>query len=79
VQLYIRDLVASITRPVKELKGFELVELKPNEQKKVTFRLTNNELGFFNNEGEFVLEPGAFKIFVGGSSQTVLESSFVID
>ena len=76
VQLYIRDLVASITRPVKELKGFELVSLEPNKQVKVSFNLTKNELGFFNNEGEFIVEPGDFKVFVGGSSVTTLETNF---
>ncbi|WP_242203297.1 beta-glucosidase BglX [Aestuariivivens insulae] len=76
VQLYIGDLVASITRPVKELKGFEMVALDANESKTVTFVLTNKELGFYNNEGVFVTEPGAFKVFVGGSSDTVLESGF---
>lgn len=78
VQLYLRDLVASETRPVKELKGFELVTLEPNQEVKVSFNLTKNELGFFNNEGEFVLEPGDFKVFAGGSSVTTLEADFKI-
>ena len=73
-QLYIRDIVASITRPVRELKGFELVELKPKETKKIEFTLTSKELGFYNNLGEFILEPGSFKIFVGGSSNTSLQT-----
>lgn len=73
-QLYIRDMVASITRPVRELKGFELVELKPKETKKIEFTLTSKELGFYNNLGEFTLEPGSFKIFVGGSSNTSLQT-----
>ena len=76
VQLYIRDLFASITRPIKELKGFELIELQPNETKNITFTLTKKELGFYNNEGDFILEPGEFKVFVGGSSNTVLEQKF---
>ncbi|MFD0990520.1 beta-glucosidase BglX [Mariniflexile jejuense] len=78
VQLYIRDLLGSITRPVKELKGFEIISLEPNKDVKVSFNLTKNELGFFNNEGDFVLEPGDFKVFVGGSSETVLEADFKI-
>lgn len=78
VQLYIRDLVASITRPVKELKGFELVELNPNQEIKVSFNLTKDELGFYDNDGKFILEPGDFKAFVGGSSNTVLEANFKI-
>ena len=78
VQLYIRDLVASIARPVKELKGFEIVSLEPNQEVKVSFKLTKEELGFFNNKGDFILEPGNFKVFVGGSSETVLEANFKI-
>mgnify|MGYP003635351874 CR=1 FL=1 len=78
VQLYIRDLIASVTRPVKELKGFELIELESNQQKTITFSLTKEELGFFNNQGEFVLESGDFKVFIGGSSITNLESNFKI-
>jgi beta-glucosidase len=76
VQLYIRDLVGSIVRPVKELKGFELVSLKAGEQKTIKFKIDKAELGFYNNKGEFVVEPGDFKIFVGGSSETELESDF---
>ena len=79
VQLYIRDLFASVTRPVKELKGFEMVEMEPNETKKIEFTLTEEELGFYDNVGEFIVEPGEFKIFVGGSSKTVLESKFVLE
>ncbi len=75
-QLYIRDLFASVTRPIKELKGFKLVELAPNETKAITFKLTEKELGFYNNEGVFIVEPGNFKVFVGGSSDTVLEEDF---
>ena len=76
VQLYIRDLFASITRPVKELKGFELVELDPNETKTITLSLTQEELGFFNNQGLFIVEDGDFEVFVGGSSETVLTDKF---
>ncbi|WP_010135131.1 beta-glucosidase BglX [Ochrovirga pacifica] len=76
VQLYIRDVVASVTRPVKELKGFKLVSLSKNEEKSIRFVLTNKELGFYNNQGEFVVEPGEFSVFVGGSSKTVIETSF---
>src|SRR5690606_25824306 len=75
-QLYIRDWFASVTRPVKELKGFELVELAPNEEQQITLKLTDKELGFYNNEGEFIIEPGKFSVFVGGSSNTVLEKHF---
>ncbi|MFY7671070.1 beta-glucosidase BglX [Tenacibaculum sp. MEBiC06402] len=74
-QLYIRDLIASVTRPVKELKGFEMIELSPGETKTVSFKLTKDELGFYNNQREFVVEPGEFKIFVGGSSLSNLETT----
>ena len=76
VQLYIRDLVGSITRPVRELKGFELVALKAGEIKTINFTLNNETLGFYNNDGEFVVEPGNFKLFVGGSSTTILDMDF---
>ena len=76
VQLYIRDLFASITRPIKELKGFELVELDSNETKTITLTLTEQELGFYTNQGLFIVEDGDFEVFVGGSSQTVLTDKF---
>lgn len=67
-QLYIRDRVSSITRPVKELKGFERVTLKPGETKTVHFRLTPAELGFYNINMDWVVEPGVFDIMVGPNS-----------
>ena len=70
VQLYLRDKYASITRPVKELKGFELLELLPGEKKIVDFELTEKELGFYDNKGNWILEKGDFEIFIGGNSQT---------
>ncbi|WP_255689357.1 MULTISPECIES: beta-glucosidase BglX [unclassified Tenacibaculum] len=76
VQLYIRDMVGSNTRPVRELKGFELIELKVGETKTVEFTLDKNTLGFYNNDGEFITEPGDFKVFIGGSSTTTLEGQF---
>ncbi|MGG5486450.1 beta-glucosidase BglX [Gaetbulibacter sp. PBL-D1] len=79
VQLYMQDLFASVTRPVKELKGFELVELNPNESKTINFTLSKNELGFYSNEGKFLLEPGDFKVYVGGSSNTTLEAKFTLE
>ncbi|WP_179347991.1 beta-glucosidase BglX [Winogradskyella pacifica] len=79
VQLYIRDLVGSVTRPVKELKGFELVEIKAGETKTISFTLNKETLGFYNNNGDFIIEPGDFKVFVGGSSETVLETDFVLE
>ncbi len=76
VQLYIRDIAASLSRPVKELKGFELVSIKKGETKTITFTLTENELGFFNNNGDYLVEPGLFKVFVGTSSDKVQETEF---
>ncbi|TKC00144.1 beta-glucosidase BglX [Pedobacter cryophilus] len=76
VQLYIRDLVGSITRPVKELKGFQKIALKAGETKEVTFKLTEEHLKFYNSNLEFVSEPGDFKVFVGNSVANVKEASF---
>ncbi|MFL1896316.1 beta-glucosidase BglX [Aquimarina sp. 2-A2] len=79
VQLYIRDLFASITRPVKELKGFEMSSLQPGEKKKVRFVLDSTTLGFYNNDGHWVLEPGEFNVFVGGSSDETMASDFSLN
>ncbi|GAA3647447.1 beta-glucosidase BglX [Flavivirga jejuensis] len=79
VQLYIRDLVASTTRPVKELKEFELIELQAGETKTVNFVLNKASLGFYNNQGDFIIEPGEFEIFVGGSSYTSLDTRFELE
>lgn len=76
VQLYIHDVTASLARPVKELKGFELVELKKGETKTITLTLTEKELGFFDNNGNYLVESGTFKVMVGGSSDKGLEGSF---
>lgn len=76
VQLYIRDVSGTLVRPVKELKGFELVDLKKGEQKIINFILTKEELGYFDNEGNYLVEPGIFKIFVGTNSDQVLETEF---
>lgn len=78
VQLYIRDLFASITRPVKELKGFELVTLKVGESKTIEFSLSKDELGFYNNNGDFIIEPGDFDVFIGGSSATTIKGEFTL-
>jgi len=76
VQLYIRDLVGSVTRPVKELKGFQKVAIKKGEKQTVTFSLTNEDLKFYNSDLEFVSEPGEFEVFVGGNSDTELKARF---
>lgn len=71
-QLYIRDKVASVVRPVKELKGFQKFMLQPNESKVIEFVLTDVELGFYDNTGKFIVEPGEFDIMVGTNSQKVI-------
>jgi beta-glucosidase len=78
VQLYIRDVVASRTRPVKELKGFERVTLRPGEKRRVEFGLTPEHLGFYNRDMRFVVEPGEFKVTAGTSSVGGLEASFTV-
>lgn len=78
VQLYIQDLFASITRPVKELKDFQMVSLKPGETKKVSFTINTKTLEFYSSNNKWESEAGKFKIFVGGSSNTELESSFIL-
>ena len=75
-QLYTRDLVGSITRPVKELKGYQKVYLKAGESRTLTFSLTANDLAFYNEKLEFKHEPGMFGVFVGGNSAGGLEASF---
>jgi len=79
VQLYLRDQVASVSRPVRQLKGFKKVSLAPRKSTSVTFTLTDEELGFFNGRGEFVVEPGDFDVFVGGSSAAELTSTFTLE
>ncbi|MGB3466532.1 MAG: glycoside hydrolase family 3 C-terminal domain-containing protein, partial [Cyclobacteriaceae bacterium] len=76
VQLYLRDLVSSVTRPVKELKKFEKVMIKGGETKTITFELNNNDLSFYRKDLSFGSEAGKFKVFVGGNSADLLESKF---
>jgi len=78
VQLYIRDMVGSVTRPVKELKGFQKVFLKKGETRAIEFTLTEKDLRFYNSELKFVSEPGDFKVFVGTNSASTLEAGFVL-
>ena len=76
VQLYVRDLVGSVTRPVRELEGFDRITLEPGEAKRVRFTLTADELAFHTVGGRRVIEPGAFKVWIGPSSQEGLEGEF---
>lgn len=79
VQLYLRDLVASTTRPVKELKAFEMVSLEPGEKKLVTFEITNDMLEFYNANREWTSEEGEFQIFVGGNSRDTKSANFYLN
>lgn len=76
VQLYIRDMVGTTTRPVKELKKFEKVMIKKGETREITFKITEEDLKFYNYNLDFVAEPGDFRVFVGGNSRDVKEASF---
>ncbi|SHM54040.1 beta-glucosidase BglX [Flavobacterium xinjiangense] len=76
VQLYIRDLIGSITRPVQELKGFEMIELQPNETKTVTFTIDEKTIEFFTAKLKWEAEPGDFKVFIGGSSAKTIQGNF---
>lgn len=71
VQLYIRDLVASVCRPVKELKGFQRIHLAKSESKEVTFHVTSEQLKFYNANLDYVVEPGDFELMVGPNSRDV--------
>ncbi len=76
VQLYIRDMVGSVTRPIKELKGFQKIMLKKGEKQTVTFEISVEELKFYNSDLQFIAEPGAFQVFVGTNSSTDNKVSF---
>ena len=76
VQLYVRDLVGSVTRPVKELKGFEKVLIKAGESKEISFKLTADMLAFHRIDMSFGTEPGDYKLFIGGNSRDVKETGF---
>jgi periplasmic beta-glucosidase len=78
VQLYIRDLVGSVTRPVKELKGFEKIFLKAGESRKVSFSITPELLKFYNYDLQFVCEPGDFDVMIGGNSRDVKKARFLL-
>ena len=77
-QLYIHDKVASLTRPVKELKAFQKLFLNAGESKNVEFKIKSSDLGFYNNDNVFVIEPGAFEIWVGPNSDEGLKGNFSI-
>jgi len=76
VQMYIRDLIGSTTRPVKELKDFKMIELQPNETKKVSFTINEKTLEYYTVNGKWETEPGDFKVFVGTNSAQTTEANF---
>jgi beta-glucosidase len=75
VQLYIRDVVGSVTRPVKELKGFQKIDLHAGESRKITFTITPDDLKFYNNDLKYDWEPGDFTVMIGGNSRDVLSAN----
>jgi len=78
VQLYIHDPVASISQPVRRLRGFQRVTLTPGQTKTVTFTLGAADVGFYDNSGHFVVEPGAIDVYAGDSSSATLTDSFTV-
>ena len=78
VQLYVRDEVASVARPVRELKGFRRVTLKPGEARTVELRLAARDLAFYGLDMRPVVEPGTFRVFVGSNSAEGLEATFTL-
>lgn len=78
VQLYIRDLVGDVTRPVRELKGFERIRLQPGESRIVSFELSPADLAFYGQDMELMTEPGDFHVWIGGSSDAGLQASFTL-
>lgn len=79
VQWYIRDKFASVVRPVKELKGFEKINLEVGEEKKVTFIIDESKLAFYTADGDFKSESGEFILYVGGDSENCLERNFILE
>jgi beta-glucosidase len=78
VQLYLRDVVGSSTRPVQELKGFQKILLKAGESRQVTFHVSDNDLKFYNDDLKWVSEPGEFEVMTGGNSRDVQKVSFTL-
>ena len=78
VQFYISDPAASLARPVKELKYFERISLKPGESRKITFPITAENLKFYNSDLEFVAEPGLFRVMAGPDSERLSSAEFTL-
>lgn len=78
VQCYIKDCFSSLLRPHRELKGFNRVNLEAGESKLIEFKLGKDELGFFNHQGQFIVEPGKFKVYIGLDCENTLETEFTV-
>jgi len=78
IQLYLQDVTASVSRPVKELIGFEPISLKPHEKGQVKFVIQYDQLKFWNDKMQYVAEPGKFNVFVGSNSTTKNKQSFIL-
>jgi beta-glucosidase len=78
VQLYIHDPVATIEQPVRRLRGFQRVTLEPGESRTVKFRLGPSDVGFYDEGGNLVVEPGTIEVFVGDSSEAPLAGTFEV-
>ena len=78
VQLYVRDIAGSVTRPLKELKGFRKILLKAGESKEVEFTIGMEELSFYRADMSYGPEPGKFIVFVGGNSRDVKQAEFIL-
>jgi beta-glucosidase len=76
--LYTRELVASVSRPVRELKGFRRVHLKPGEKKSLAFTLSTNDLAFYNERNQLVSEPGKFHVWIAPDSTRGVEGEFAV-
>jgi len=78
--LYIHDLAASVVRPIKELKGFKRITLKPDESKTVTFKLTTEHLSMYDINMNWIVEPGEFEVMIGSSSEDIrLRTNFNVE
>lgn len=78
VQLYLHDPVASISQPVRRLRGFERVTLQPGDSKEITFTIDRSDFGFYDNRGRFVVEPGQIELYAGDSSQASDKATFTV-
>ncbi len=78
VQLYVRDMLASVTRPVKELKGFQHISLEPGQSQSVRFDVPAQKLGFWGIDMRYIVEPGSYKLWIGPDSTGGLEGTFTL-